>query len=177
MHSVNLQLRNGRTLTILMAGSLITAAFASSSVPQVPRTNWQVQRYADPMHKAGTVALTSQDSAAEENDFPKITLVVRCWSATQEIDVRFMTDDDRQFTSDEVKWRFDRGVLRSARWRTSPRGNAIVVPEPMRRDLLRGIRNGRELVLQVQLNADRQYRISLAGSAASIGEVESGCQR
>ncbi len=172
-----LQPRNTPTLIALMAGAVITTAFAHGSDTQVLHTNWQVQRYTDPMHKAGVVASTSQSSAVEDNDFPKITVVVRCWSATQEIDVRFMTDDDRRFTSDDVKWQVDRNAPRSARWRTSPRGNAIVVPERMRRDMLRGMRKGKELILQVQLSEDRRYRISLAGSSVSIGEVESGCQK
>jgi hypothetical protein len=169
--------RNMRTAIALVAGSVMTAAFASSPAPEVPQTNWLVQRYADPMHKAGTVASTGQDSDTADNGLPKIAVVVRCWSATHEMDVRFLTNDDRQFTSDAVRWQFDKGALKTAHWRMSPRGNAIVVPEPLIHDLLRGMSNGKELVLYLLLNEDHRYRISLAGSAASIGEVEAGCGR
>jgi len=160
-----------------MVGSLMSAALASSPVPPESSTNWLVQRYSDPMHKAGFVASTSQVSDAEDNRSEQITVIVRCWSATREIDVRFMTDDDRRFTSDEVRWQFDKGALRTAQWRTSPRGNAMVVPEPTRRDLLRGMRNGRTLVVYLQLNEDHRYRIELAGASASIGEVETDCRQ
>lgn len=151
-------------------------AGASVAAPETSETDWLVQRYSDPMHKAGVVASTSQDSEIEDTGFPTVSVVVRCWSATNELDVRFVTRDSGSFTSDEVRWQFDKGANRSARWRMSPRGNAMVVTDPTRRELLQGMRTGKELNLFLPLNEEHRYRFSLAGSSHSIGEVQTLCQ-
>lgn len=166
--------RNARTLTALIGGWIIAVASPSVAAPETFETDWLVQRYADPMHKAGVVASTGQESEIDDA-LPPVSVVVRCWSATNEIDVRFMTHDGRSFTSDEVRWQFDRGANRSARWRLSPRGNAMVVTDATRRDLLQGMRNGKELVLFLPLNQEQRYRFSLAGSSRSIGEIQTLC--
>jgi hypothetical protein len=129
------------------------------------------------MHKDAEVAATEQDSLVDEASDYSLKLVIRCWTATRELDIRFVNDDGPPFTSDEVRWQINGGPIRATRWRTSPNGNAVVVTEPTKRDVMKDLRNGKELTLYLSSNEERRYRMPLMGSTRAIGDVQKLCER
>jgi hypothetical protein len=150
-----------------IAVGLATCAAADAT----PGAGWRSETYPDPMHKGGAIVAAEQSTKPE--DGVSVTTIVRCWSATAEVDVRFVLNNG-QWATGEVRWQFDRGALRTARWRLSPDANALVVPVSMQKDILRGLRTAKELSLS--LNQERSFRVSLVGSSQSIDAVQKLCQ-
>jgi len=148
-------------------------AMSLAATTELPPLEWQLERYSDPLHRAGVVAAASGTSEADGSDI--ITAIVRCWSATGEVDVRFALDRDRTFSADDVRWQFDHGPTRTARWRMSPQGNAMVVPESSKDEIVRGMRDAKELTLVLLSDGEHRYRISLFGSSRAIGEIQKLC--
>ncbi len=151
------------------------SATSNAATDDLPPLEWRFDQYADPMHKSGIVAAASQTSDPNGSDI--VTATIRCWSATGDVDVRFVLEDGRVLSSDDVRWQFDNGPLRTSHWRMSPRGNAIVVPEPSTSELVRGMRNAKEFVLLLSSGGEHRYRISLFGSSRAIGEIQKLCKR
>jgi hypothetical protein len=158
------------------AACLLFFGVALTSATSLAATlEWQFERYADPMHKSGIVAVASQASDPDGSDI--VIATVRCWSATADLDVRFILKSGRSFGNESVRWQFDKGPIRTARWRLSPRGDAVVVPEASANEIVRGMRNGKDFVLLVASDAEHRYHIPLAGSSRAIGEMQEICKR
>lgn len=153
-----------------MAVSIAVLAAGSS----LPPLDWQFERYADPMHKAGVVVAASQTSEVDGGGV--ITALVRCWSATGDYDVRFVLENGQSLSSQDARWQFDKGPIRSGRWRMSPRRNALVVPDSSINEMIKGIRSGNDLVLMLPSDGEHRYHISLLGSSRAIGEMQSLCK-
>ena len=163
------------TACLFYFGIVVISAESLAGTPDLPPLEWQVEQYADPMHKSGIVAVASQASDPDGSDI--VTATVRCWSATGDLDVRFILESGRSFSSESVRWQFDKGPIRTARWRVSPRGNALVVPEASANEIVQGMRNGKAFVLLPGSDAETRYRISLAGSSRAIVEMQQICKR
>src|SRR4051794_6066487 len=104
-------------------GAFVMLVLATSAV--AAESTWRLERYADPMHRGGVIVAAEQQSA--RHDGASVTAIVRCWSASSEVDVRFVLSDGQVFGSDEVGWRFDKQAGRTGRWRRSPDASALVV--------------------------------------------------
>jgi hypothetical protein len=159
---------------LFVGGCAVLGLAASAGAQELPVPNtWQLERYPDPMHKGGVIAAAAQSSAAEGG--ANVTALVRCWSATQDLDVRFVLNNDESVTSDEVRWRFDKGPAQNARWRLSPDRNALVVPEPGEREIVRGIRAANQLTLSIASEGELTFHILLGGSSQAIAGVLQDC--
>ena len=152
-----------------MAVSIAVLA-AGSNLPPI---DWQFEKYPDPMHKAGIVVAASQTSEVDGGGI--VTALVRCWSATGDYDVRFVLDG-QPLISPDARWQFDKGTIRSGRWRVSPRGNALVVPDSSINEMIKGIRSGNDLVLMLPSDSSHRYHIPLLGSSRAIGEMQNLCK-
>ena len=128
-------------------------------------------------YRAVTAPLLCQSQTSEPDGNEVVTVMVRCWSATGELDVRFALDDDQVPSSEDVRWKFDKGPMKSARWRLNPRGDAMVVPQALANEIVRDMRNGKTLELLLPANRERSYHVSLAGSSRAIGEMQKLCAR
>lgn len=165
-----------RLVASLFGGGIVVISGVSfAAVSELPPLDWRFEQYADPMHKAGVVGAASQTSEPVGGDV--VTATVRCWSATGEIDVRFALENGQLLSSEEVRWKFDNGPMKSARWRLNPRGNAMVVPQSSANEIVRGMRNGKSLELLLLVDGERSYHISLVGSSRAIGEIQKLCAR
>jgi hypothetical protein len=165
-------------VSLLLVGSCcVVFGLATSADAQelsAPNT-WQLDRYPDPMHKGGVISAAVQSSAAEGG--ASMTALVRCWSATQDLDVRFVLSKDQPITSDEVRWHFDSGPDKGARWRRSPDRNALVVPEPLEKEIVRSIRTAKQLTLAIVTDRELTFHITLVGAARPIAVVLADCGR
>ncbi len=160
-----------RALSVFALAVFIAAPVTGSDLPPL---DWQFEKYADPMHKAGIVAAASQVSKVDDGGV--VTTLIRCWSATGNYDVRFVVENGQSLSSEDTRWQFDRGPIRSGRWRVSPRGNALVVPDSSINEMIKGIRSGNNLVLMLPSDGEHRYRISLLGSSRAIGEMQNLCK-
>jgi hypothetical protein len=159
-----------------LLGSLLISGASHAAVSELPPLEWRFEQYADPMHKGGAVGAASQTSESDGNDV--VTVMVRCWSATGELDIRFSLGNDQVLSSEDVRWRFDKGAVKSARWRLNPRGNAMVVPQASTDEIVRDLRNGKNLeMLLLRPDGERSYHLALTGSSRAIGEMQRLCTR
>lgn len=150
-------------------GAIAVGLATCVAAEDAPGAGWRSETYPDPMHKGGAIVAAEQVSTS---DGVSVEAIVRCWSATAEVDVRFVLSDG-QWPTGEVQWQFDRGAPQSARWRLSPDAKALVVPEAMQKEIVRGLRAGKDLSLS--LNQERSLRISLVGSSQAINAVQKLC--
>lgn len=166
-----------RTAARFLCGAFVLISGVSiAAVSELPPLDWRFEQYADPMHKAGVVGAASQTSDPDGSDV--VTVMIRCWSATGDIDLRFTLENGQSLSSEEVRWKFDNAPEKSARWRLSPRGDSMVVPQSSASAIVRDMRNGKNLELMlVRGDGERTYHISLAGSSRAIGEIQKLCAR
>jgi hypothetical protein len=143
----------------------------SAVADELPRSVWQTEIYADPMHKGGVIAAAEQISTPV--DGVTVKAIVRCWSATLEGDVRFVLSSG-EWLGGDAHWQFDRMRPRTDRWRRNPDGDAIVVPEALRADILRGLLAAK--VLTLSLDGGSAFQIPLAGSSQAIGKAQEQCR-
>ncbi len=129
---------------------------------------WQYERYADPMHKGGAIVAAQQNASG-------LTAIVRCWSATEDLDIRFALSNGSMFAEDDVSWRFDAGPIRKGHWRRSPDGTALVAPETSEPELIRGMRAAKQMTLTAYSTERTAFVISLAGSAQPLADVQRAC--
>jgi hypothetical protein len=130
---------------------------------------WQFERYTDPMHRGGAILAARAASTDKQ-----LTVLIRCWSASGELDLRFLRGDARPFASTEITWQFDRARPQTGRWLLSQAGTAIVVPETLKAALLESMRKGNKMVFS--LPGDGAFTFSLRGSAQAIGAVTTVCR-
>jgi hypothetical protein len=139
-----------------------------STVADQTRAGWSFERYADPIRRGGSV-VAAQASSTDE----RMSAIVRCWSATGELDRRLVLRDGRQFETTDVTWQLDRRRPESAHWLRSQTGNAVVAPESIKTSLLAGMRTGSAMV--ISMDGDSTFTFSLRGSAQAIGGVTKVC--
>jgi hypothetical protein len=143
---------------------------AASSDQQT--SGWRFEAYSDPLHRGGSIAKASQVSTRTGSG-GTLTVLVRCWSATRELDLRFTTTG-QPIESERVSWQFDNQVSRTGDWRISQNRFAVVVPERMRADFLRELRAYRRLTLV--LDPDQTFNVPLGGSSEAIAKVQRVCR-
>jgi hypothetical protein len=137
---------------------------------------WEFERYADPMHPGAYIAAATQTSAP--NGDRTVAILVRCWNATNEIDVRLtMSAVKPQDYSEEVVWQFDNKPRQTGRWRAAPSGLALVVPDSMKDAFLRQLRESRRVAIAPGPNSDLSFSVALRGSSQAIGNVLQTCRR
>jgi len=169
--------RSGRSAALVLL--LISGAFASGAQETPNSGRWQFTRTADPI-EGGSIAMASV--AAEGAD-----ALVRCWTKTRELDLRFLlAPGSGRAASEKVTIGFDKRRYGVRNWRLSPSGLALVVPPSQRRQLLNRLQEARTMRLFVQTSAlasadsddaaeGMQLDIPLAGSSRAIAGVLKAC--
>ena len=167
---------------LLIAVTLICAAhgIAAATPEGSASVEWTFEAFTDPVNRGGKVASARvvQPASADGSVPGTVDAWVRCWTATGLLDARFELSGLRTQLLGDVVWHFDRRRDQHARWRVSPSGHSVVVPDTAQRELLRSMRTARELHLKlVDVNGtELPVTVSLRGSSRAIGDVADACR-
>ena len=158
----------------LMLGVLALCAIAVVQAPMAAVSSdgrWALTRSADPLN-SGRIVMASFTGG-------EVDALVRCWSRTGELDLRFMlAPGNGRAVSNNVKLGFDSHSAFERSWRLSPSGLALVVPGKQRESVLRGLQRSNHLSITVTTEeSEVTHGIPLNGSARAIRTVLGACKR
>lgn len=157
------RLRRYSVSLMLLLASAVVSADASE------RT-WTFQKNRDPLG-SGFVAVAKSAAGS-------LQPLVRCWTETALLDVRFALGAAEPVpVTDRVLIAFDRQKASAAEWSRNATGLALVVPEPLQRTLLSQLRQANEmrLTLAVANGEQRTHVLALDGSARAIDQALASC--
>ena len=163
---------------------MLIACVAQGTVAATPdggvSVEWTFEEFTDPVNRGGKVASARvvQPTSADGSVPGTVEAWVRCWTATGILDARFELSGLQTQLVGDVAWRFDRRRDQRARWRVSPSGHSVVVPDTVQRELLTSMRTARELHLTlVDVNGTAlPVTVSLRGSSRAIAGVADACR-
>ncbi|MFK7914415.1 MAG: hypothetical protein AB8B93_10920 [Pseudomonadales bacterium] len=157
-----------------MVRSIAIMLLLLNSGSAVAGQSWQFQKNRDPLG-SGFVAVASTKVGINAGT---LRPMVRCWTETASLDVRFTLAPEQSRPSvDRVLVAFDSKKPAAVDWSRNATRLALVVPVPLQRALLSKMRSGNELRLTLMGTdgAQHTHLVRLDGSARAIDQALASC--
>ncbi len=161
---------------------LICAAVLPTALSPAPKVlagvdagRWVGQLIPDPTHRGGSISEARTTMSLHGG--ASLDAWVRCWTATDLLDTRFILRDYPSALSGAVSWQFDRSAVQAGTWRVTWSGDAVVVPNAIQEQFLQDMRERRTLRLKLKDVGQEQIDIvlSLTGSNRPLARVTRSC--
>ncbi len=172
------RLRHARSDRVVHAAILtVCLVLGPNAFVEADSSAWIAHVIPDPTHRGGSIS--NARTTLKLHGGASLDAWVRCWTATDLIDTRFILRDYPKPLSGAVSWQFDRLPVQVGSWRVSWSGDSVVVPNALQKQFLQLMRARRTLRLKLDDTGHEQIDVvlSLAGSSRPLERVTDACER